>query len=154
MIGIFRPISVLKQHFTNLKQTYILRPLFSYIVQPMDSKRQGFCISLAFFHKNYTADAWLIKTIATVVELSEFWKPWAMVQVSPFVMTWSRFECSCLCQLFHFYCLQVQSLCCLLKNFFFFSFHDVEEEVKPQQLWFYISSAQTMSNENSSDRKS
>ena len=65
-------------------------PVFS-SVRTMGSKRKGLLASFAFFQKNYLLDGWVNKTVATVKELSDLWKPRAMNGIPPFVM-----KCNCI----------------------------------------------------------
>ena len=44
----------------------------------MDSKSKGLRVSLAFFQRNYLPDGRVNGTVATVKELSDYWKPGAM----------------------------------------------------------------------------
>ena len=57
----------------------------------MDSKRNGLRVSFAFFQRNYLPDGRVNETVATVEELSDFWKPGAMDGIPPFVM-----NCDCI----------------------------------------------------------
>ena len=64
-------------------------PEFS-LLRRMDSKRKGLRVSFAFFQRNYLSDGRVNETVATVEELSDLWKPWAMDGIPPFVM-----NCNC-----------------------------------------------------------
>ena len=64
-------------------------PVFSSL-RTMNSKRKGLRVSLAFFQKNYLQDGRVNKTVATVEELSDLWKPGPLDGVPPFVM-----NCNC-----------------------------------------------------------
>ena len=67
----------------------------SYLVfsslRSMDSKSKGLRVSFAIFQRNYLQDGRVNETVATVEELSDFWKPGAMNGVPPFVM-----NCNCI----------------------------------------------------------
>ena len=65
-------------------------PAFSSL-RTMDSKRKDLRPSFAFFQKNYLPDGRANETVATVEELSDLWKPGAMVGIPPFVM-----NCNCI----------------------------------------------------------
>ncbi len=65
-------------------------PVFS-LLRRMDSKRKGLRVSFAFFQRNYLSDGRVNETVATVEELSDLWKPWAMDGIPSFVM-----NCNCL----------------------------------------------------------
>ena len=65
-------------------------PAFSSL-RTMDCKRKGWCVSFAFFQRNYLADGRVNETVATVEELSDLWKPGAMDGIPPFVM-----NCNCI----------------------------------------------------------
>ena len=76
----------------------------------MDSKKKGLRVSFAFFERTYLPDGLLNKTVATVEELSDLWKPRATDGIPPFVINCSFFNCSFLFRLFDFYCLLLQYL--------------------------------------------
>ena len=57
----------------------------------MESKKKVLRVSFAFFQKVYLPDGRVKKTVATLEELSEIYKPGAMDGVPPFVM-----NCSCI----------------------------------------------------------
>ena len=61
-------------------------PVFS-SMRSMDSKRKGLRVSFAFFQRNYLPDGRVNETVATVEELSDLWKPEAVDELPPFVMT-------------------------------------------------------------------
>ena len=65
-------------------------PVFSSL-RKMDSIRKGLRVSFAFFQKNYLQDGRVKKTVATVEELSDLWKPGARDGIPPFVM-----NCNCI----------------------------------------------------------
>ncbi len=64
-------------------------PVFS-LLRKMDSKRKGLRVSFAFFQRNYLSDGRVNETVATVEELSDLWKFWAMDGIPLFVM-----NCNC-----------------------------------------------------------
>ena len=57
-------------------------PVFSSL-RTMESKRKGLRVSLAFFQRNYLPDGRVNKTVATIEELSDLWKPGAMDGIQP-----------------------------------------------------------------------
>ena len=59
-------------------------PVFSSL-RRMDSQRKGLRVSFAFFQRNYLSDGRVNQTVATVEELSNFWKPGAMDGIPPLV---------------------------------------------------------------------
>ena len=65
-------------------------PVFSSL-RTMDSKRKGLRVSFAFFQRNYLPGGQVNKTVATVEELSDLWKPGAMGRIPLFVM-----NCNCI----------------------------------------------------------
>ena len=60
-------------------------------LRPMNIKRKGLRVSLAFLQRNYLPDGRMIETVAKVKELSDLWKPGAMDGTPPFVM-----NCNCI----------------------------------------------------------
>ena len=52
---------------------------------------KGLHVSFAFFQRNYQPDGQVIETVATVEELGNLWKPGAMDEIPPFVMS-----CNCI----------------------------------------------------------
>ena len=64
-------------------------PVFSSL-RKMDSKRKGLRVSFAFFQLNYLPDGRMNETVATVEELSFYWKPGAVDGIPPFVV-----NCNC-----------------------------------------------------------
>ena len=60
-------------------------PVFSSL-RTMDSKRKEMRVSFAFFPRKFLPDGRVNKTVATVEELSELWKPGTMDGNPPFVM--------------------------------------------------------------------
>ena len=106
-------------------------PVF-FSLRTIDRKRKGLRVNFAFFQRNSLPDGRVSKTVATVEELSDLWKPRSMDKIPLLVMNSNYFfNCSCLFHLFDFYCLLVQYLL-FFRNFtFFFSFFDdFEWEVK------------------------
>ena len=65
-------------------------PVFSSL-RTMNSKRKRLRFSFAFFQRNYLPEGQVNETVATVVELSDLWKPGAMDGAPPFVM-----NCNCI----------------------------------------------------------
>ena len=65
-------------------------PVFSSLPR-MDSQRKGLRVSFAFFQRNYLPEGRVNKTVATVEELSDIWKPGAMDEIPPFVI-----NCNCI----------------------------------------------------------
>ena len=65
-------------------------PVFSSL-RTMDGKRKGLRVSFAFFQRNYLQDGRVNETVATVEELSGFWKLGAMGGVPMFLM-----NCNCI----------------------------------------------------------
>ena len=51
----------------------------------MDSKKKGLRVNLAFIQRNYLPDGRVNKTVVTVEELTNLWKPGAMDGIPPFV---------------------------------------------------------------------
>ena len=84
LIGTACPISILKERTTH-HSIRVLKPMFSSL-RPMDNKRRALRHSCAFFQRNYLPDEQVNKTVATVEDLSDIWKPVAMDGVPPFVM--------------------------------------------------------------------
>ena len=60
-------------------------PVFSSLPR-MDCQRKGLRVSFAFFQRKYLPCGRVNKTVVTVEELSDLWKPGAMVGIPPFVM--------------------------------------------------------------------
>ena len=60
-------------------------PVFSSL-RTMDSKKKRLRVSFAFLQRNYLQDGRVNETVATVEEMSDFWKPGAMDGVPPLVM--------------------------------------------------------------------
>ena len=65
-------------------------PVF-FSLRTMNSKRKRLRVSFAFFQINYLPDGRVNKTVATVEELSDLWKPGAMDGIPPFMM-----HCKCI----------------------------------------------------------
>ena len=63
-------------------------PVF-FSLRTMDSKRKGLRVSFAFFQRYYLPHGRVNKTVATVEDLSDFWKPGAMDGIPPFVMNYN-----------------------------------------------------------------
>ena len=63
-------------------------PVFSSL-RGIDSQRKGLRVSFAFFQRNCLPDRRVNKTVATVEELSDLWKPGAMDRIPPFVMNFN-----------------------------------------------------------------
>ena len=105
-------------------------PVFSSL-RMMESKRKGLSVRFAFFQKNYLSDGRVNKTVATVEELSDLWKPGAMDGIPAFLMNYNFFKCSyCFSCSFHTVCSSN-----LWRNFcwkisFFPFFDEFEWEVK------------------------
>ena len=88
----------------------------SYLVfsslRTIDSERKGLHVSFSFFQKNYLPDGRVRETVATVEELSDFWKSGAQ-QWMHFCRLWwvvIVHMCNFLFQLFDIYSSQVQNL--------------------------------------------
>ena len=64
-------------------------PVF-FSLRRMDSQTKGLRVSFAFLQRNYLLDGRVNKTVATVEELSDLWKPGAMDGIPPFVMNSNR----------------------------------------------------------------
>ena len=62
-------------------------PVF-FSLRTKNSKRKGLRVSFVFFQKKYPPDGRLNEIVATVVELSDIWKPGPMDGIPPFVMNY------------------------------------------------------------------
>ena len=65
-------------------------PVFSSL-RTMKSKRKGLRVNFAFFQRNFLPDGRVNKTVATVEEMSDQWKPGARDGIPPFGM-----KCNCI----------------------------------------------------------
>ena len=57
----------------------------------MDSNRKWLGVTFALFQRNYQTDGRVTKTIATVENLSDHWKPGARDGIPPFVKNCKSF---------------------------------------------------------------